>query len=221
MSYLTLNNGFYPGLSVGLADSRLCVGISSDVEYAFLPRLLGKLRAEAPGVTFSVIRVEPSRIPSMLATGEISFGIGPGYAAGCPLNKQLLRTGRSRVLRVDTAPGALSLKEFCQRPHVAVSFAADVQVRVNSAIRRQGHNRKIVMEIPNFDSLPGLLARTDCVAVVPDYVAEQLVQLGGIRSEVIPIDDADFGVYMSWQTASCIDPAGRWLRSRCSMIVGD
>lgn len=220
MNDLTLNSGFYPGLSVGLADSCLRVGISTDVEYAFLSRLLGKLRSEAPGMTFTIVRVEPSQIPSLLTRGEISFGIGPHYAAGSPLS-QLLRTARSRVLRADHAPGPLSLKAFCRRPHVAVSFAADLQVWVNSAIRRLGHQRNIVMEIPNFDHVPELLARTDCIAVVPDYVAEQLVRRGGIRSEVVPMAEADFGVYLSWQTGACIDPAGRWLRSRCSMIVGD
>lgn len=220
MNYQTLSNGFYPGLSVGLADSYLRVGISSDVEFAFLPKLLGKLRSEAPGVNFSVIRVEAGHILSMLAIGAISFGIGPDCIAGCPLSRQLLRTGRSVVLRADVAPGRLSLKEFCQRPHVAVSFAAEVDTRVNGAIRQQGHCRNIVMEVPNFDSLPGLLARTDCLAVVPDYVAEQLVSQGGLRSEAVPIDDATFGLYMSWQEGARVDPAGRWLRSRCSMIVG-
>lgn len=220
MNYNALSNGFYPGLSVGLAESRLCVGISTDVEYAFLPRLLGKLRSEAPAMTFSVVRVEPGHILSMLAIGAISFGIGPDYVAGCPLSRQLLRTGRSMVLRADAAPGRLSLKEFCQRPHVAVSFAAEVDTQVDGAIRQQGHCRNIVMEVPNFDSLPGLLARTDCLAVVPDYVAEQLVQQGGLRSEVAPIDGVTFGLYMSWQAGARVDPAGRWLRSRCSMIVG-
>ncbi|QZP31053.1 LysR substrate-binding domain-containing protein [Pseudomonas sp. DR48] len=220
MNYRTPHTVVNPALR-GAFSQGLHVGISTDVEYVFLPQLLCKLRSELPGIPVIIRSADPSHMPSMLASGEISFAIGPDSLSRRVPDTHWLRSGRSMVLRADSSPGALSLKEICYRPHAAVSFAVDIDLHINGAIRELGHQRSVVMQIPHFESLPGVLAGTDCLAIVPDYVAEQLVKKGGLRSETVPISEIDFGLFMSWQASSSNDPASRWLRSRCSMILGN
>lgn len=205
----------------GAFSQGLRVGISTDVEFVFLPQLLCKLRSELPGIPVIIQSADPSKMPSMLENGEISFAIGPDSLSRSGPNTHWLRSGQPMVLRADSSPGALSLKEICYRPHAAVSFAIDIDLHINGAIRELGHRRSVVIQIPHFDGLPQVLAGTDCVAIVPNYVAEQLVKKGGLRSEPVPISEIDFGLFMSWQASSSDDPASRWLQSRCSMILGN
>ncbi|WP_460044472.1 LysR substrate-binding domain-containing protein [Pseudomonas sp. S2_H01] len=201
-------------------SKRLRVGVSTDVEYVFLQSLLCKLRIEMPKVPLSVQRVDPSAMPSLLASGEISFGIGLDSRNHRLANMQLLRTSKSVVLRADTGPGPLSLKEICYRPHASVNYSINVDVQIDEMMRELGHNRKISVEIPHFENLPSVLARTDYLAIVPDYVGEQLVKRGGLRSELMPMQEGNFGLFISWRAGADDSPSTRWLRSRCSMILG-
>ncbi len=51
------------------------IGLSDDVEFALLPQLLKRLRAEAPGIVLVVRRVNYLLVPAKLSSGEISIGV--------------------------------------------------------------------------------------------------------------------------------------------------
>jgi len=201
-------------------SKKLRVGVSADVEYVYLQQLLRKLSIEMPKVPLSVQRFDPSIMPSLLAAGEISFGIGPDSSTRRVDNTQLIRTSKSVVLRADTMPGALTLKEICYRPHASVNYSLNVDLHINDLMKELGHKRRVSVELPHFENLPNVLARTDYLAIVPDYVGEQLVKRGGLRSEPMPVTEGDFGLFVSWRQGADDSPSTRWLRSRCAMILG-
>jgi len=198
----------------------LRVGVSTDVEYVFLQQLLCKLRIEMPTIPLSIQRVDPSTMPSLLASGEIFFGIGANSRGRSLPNTQMVRASKSVVLRADMMPGPLSVRDICYRPHASVAYSINVDLHINDLMRELGHMRKVSVEIPHFENLPSILARTDYLAIVPDYVGEQLVKRGGLRSELMPIQEGGFGLFMSWREGSDDSPSTRWLRSRCAMILG-
>lgn len=92
------------------------IGLSDDVEFALLPPLLKRLRAEAPGIVLVIRRVNYILMPGLLASGEISIGVS--YTADLPANakRKLLRRSLPKLLRADSVPGSLSLDDFCARP---------------------------------------------------------------------------------------------------------
>lgn len=196
------------------------MGISSDVEYALLPGLLNRLRIEAPDVTLSIVPADPQQLPALLSSGEISLGIGPSPSASLSLNQHLLRTLRHHVLRADRVPGPLCLEDFCRRLHVSVSFAQHIDRHVDECLDSLGQQRRVVMKVSQFDSLPTLLARTDLLALVPDYVAAEMIKKGGLRAEVAPLPGLGFDLSMTWNHAASLDPAQQWLRSRCILLLG-
>lgn len=51
------------------------IGLSDDAEFALLPQLLKRVRAEAPGIVLVVRRVNYLLMPALLASGEISVGV--------------------------------------------------------------------------------------------------------------------------------------------------
>ena len=85
------------------------IGLSDDVEFALLPALLRRLRAEAPGVVLVIRRANYLLMPNLLASGEISVGVS--YTEELPANakRKTLRRSRPRLLRADAVPGAMSL----------------------------------------------------------------------------------------------------------------
>ncbi|MDA8485502.1 LysR family transcriptional regulator [Metapseudomonas lalkuanensis] len=197
------------------------IGLSDDVEFALLPALLRRLRAEAPGVVLVVRRTNYLLMPNLLASGEISVGVA--YTEELPANakRKTLRRSKPKLLRADSVPGALSLDDYCERPHALVSFAGDLGGFVDEELAKVGKTRKVVLAVPQFNGLGTLLAGTDLVAMVPDYTASALTAAGGLRAEDPPMPTQAFELSMAWRGAQDNDPAERWLRSRIQMYCGD
>ncbi|MCY1380254.1 hypothetical protein D9M69_680580 [compost metagenome] len=84
---------------------------------------------------------------------------------------------------------------------------------VDHALSLVGRQRKVVLAVPQFSALPGLLAGSDMVAIVPDYVAKAMARLEGMHIEFAPLDLSTPDLFMAWRGASHIDPRERWLRS--------
>jgi len=202
------------------SEATFHIGLSDDVEYALLPRLLRRLRIEAPNITLVVRRADQWQLPQMLASGEISLGIS--HTLQLPANarcKGLLST-RPMVLRADAQPGELNLDEFCQRPHAVVSSMGNVSEEADRALGLIRRRRKVVLAVPQFSALPMLLAGSDMIAIVPEYVAQAMAGSGGLRAEAVPVALPQQELSMVWRGATHNDSGERWLRSRCSALLG-
>ncbi|KFX68897.1 LysR family transcriptional regulator [Pseudomonas taeanensis MS-3] len=197
------------------------IGLSDDVEFGLLPPLIKRLRAEAPGVVLVIRRTNYLLMPGLLASGEISVGVS--YTEELPANakRKVLRRSRAKLLRADSALGALSLDDYCSRPHALVSFAGDLSGFIDAALEKIGRKRRVVLAVPQFSGLGTLLSGTDILATVPDYTAAALTAAGGLRAEELPLETQTFELHMTWRGAQDNDPAERWLRSRIQMFCGD
>lgn len=149
------------------------IGLSDDVEFGLLPPLLRRLRAEAPGIVLVVRRANYLLMPNLLASGEISVGVS--YTDELPANakRKTVRRSKPKILRADSAPGQLTLDDYCARPHALVSFAGDLSGFVDEELEKFGRKRKVVLAVPQFNGLGTLLAGTDIIATVPDYAAQE------------------------------------------------
>ncbi|MDU9392917.1 LysR family transcriptional regulator [Pseudomonas japonica] len=197
------------------------LGLSDDAEFALLPLLLKRVRAEAPGVVLVIRRVNYLLMPTLLASGEISVGVS--YTDDLPANakRKVLRRSKPKLLRADSVPGALSLDDFCKRPHALVSFAGDLSGFIDDELAKLGRQRHVVLAVPQFNGLGSLLTGTDIVATVPDYTADILTAAGGLRAEELPLETRTFELHMAWRGAQDNDPGEKWLRSRIQMFFGD
>ena len=197
------------------------IGLSDDAEFALLPLLLKRVRAEAPGVVLVVRRGNYLLMPTLLASGEISVGVS--YTEDLPANakRKVLRRSQPKLLRADSVPGSLSLDDFCKRPHALVSFAGDLSGFIDEELAKLGRERHVVLAVPQFNGLGSLLTGTDIVATVPDYTADILTAAGGLRAEELPLETRTFELHMAWRGAQDNDPGEKWLRSRINMFFGD
>jgi len=197
------------------------IGLSDDVEFGLLPPLIRRLRSEAPGVVLVIRRANYLLMPGLLSSGEISVGVS--YTMDLPANakRKTVRRTRPKLLRADAIPGAITLDEYCARPHAMVSFAGDLSGYIDEELARIGRTRQVVLAVPQFNGLGTLLTGTDLLASVPDYTAQVLATAGGLRIDEVPLPLPSFELHMAWRGAHDNDPAERWLRNRIEMFVGD
>ena len=203
----------------GTSEATFHIGLSDDVEYALLPTLLRRLRIEAPNMTLVVRRADHWQISQLLASGEISLGISHTLELPANARRKGLRPIRPMLLRADSQSGELGLDEFCCRPHVVVSSMGNVIEEADRALSHLGRQRKVVLTVPQFSALPMLLADSDMIAIVPDYIARSMAMIGGLRAEFAPLDLPEQELSMVWRGATHNDPGERWLRARCSAFL--
>ncbi|MBD0701789.1 MULTISPECIES: LysR substrate-binding domain-containing protein [unclassified Pseudomonas] len=203
------------------SEATFHIGLCDDVEYALLPELLRRLRIEAPGTTLVVRRADQWQVSQLLTSGEISLGISPTLELPANARRKTLRPIRPMLLRADSQPGELTLDEFCRRPHAVVSSMGNVIDDSDRALCLMGRQRRVVLTVPQFSALPVLLAGSDMIAIVPDYVALAMAVLAGMRAQAAPICLPQHELSMVWRGASHNDPGERWLRSRCSALLAE
>jgi LysR family transcriptional activator of mexEF-oprN operon len=203
------------------SETTFHVGLSDDVEYALLPRLLRQLRIEAPNIALIVRRVDQQQMAQRLGNGDICVGISHTLDLPANARRKGLRPIRPMLLRSDTRPGPLGLDAFCRRPHVLVSSMGNASDDTDHALSLLGRQRKVVLTVPQFSALPGLLAQTDMLAIVPDYVAKAMASVAGMRAEPVPLQLPVPELSMVWRAAVHNDPGQRWLRSRCCAFLGE
>lgn len=197
------------------------IGLSDDVESGLLPPLLRALRTEAPNVVVVVQHVDYWRIPDLLASGDITVGIS--QTRGLPANakRKLLRRMHARVLRADKSDTPLTLDEYCSRPHVLVSHTANTRGIADEWLDEIGRARHVVLSVPQFSSLPAILAGTDLLAGCPDYAATAMLGWGNLYAEPLPFETPALELSMVWLSITDSDPAERWLRARLERYMGD
>ncbi|SDB60850.1 LysR family transcriptional regulator, mexEF-oprN operon transcriptional activator [Pseudomonas sp. NFACC23-1] len=203
------------------SEATFHIGLCDDVEYALLPELLRRLRVEAPGTTLVVRRTDQWQVSQLLASGEISLGISPTLELPANARRKTLRPMRPMLLRADSQPGELTLDEFCRRPHAIVSSMGNVIDDSDRALCLMGRQRRVVLTVPQFSALPVLLAQSDMIAIVPDYVAQAMAMVTGMRAQAAPICLPQHELSMVWRGASHNDPGERWLRARCNALLAE
>lgn len=197
------------------------IGLGGDVEYGLLPCLLRRLRQEAPGVLLIIRRLENQQLAEQLVSGELSVALSYGKEVPKDVHRVRLRLLRLKLLRSDIAPHLIELAEYCRRPHAQVHYSGDVSEYIDSELLRKGRSRRIEISLSQFSSLPLLMADTDLLATVPDYVADTLVATGGLRAQALPLELPPVELSMTWNEALDGDVEERWLRSRLKMLLTD
>ncbi|MCL4760285.1 MAG: LysR family transcriptional regulator [Burkholderiales bacterium] len=185
-----------------------------------LPRILAHVRPAGPGIRLEGVALSsaPGRL---LESGEVDLALGylPGLEAGFheqPIYRQdfvcLVRQRHPRI------GASFSAREYREEAHVGIlSFTSYPMLR--DALRRQGIERRILLELPGFLGLASIVSATDLVATVPRTIGEAVARMGPIRVLPCPLTVPTFPVGLYWHARYHHDPGGRWLRGVCAKLL--
>jgi LysR family transcriptional activator of mexEF-oprN operon len=213
---LSLTRDFDPDSS----DMTFRIGLSDDVEYSLMPALLRTLHKEAPGVVIVIKQVNAWNISELLASGEITVGVCITKDLPANAKRKLLRNVVPMVLRADMSAPALTLDEYCSRPHVVVSHVANISSFADEWLEAVGRTRRAVLSTPQYTTLPALMAGSTMLCNLPDYMALALSRTCPLHAEHLPFVTPTLELSMSWLSVMDSDPAERWLRRKIEDVMG-
>ncbi|AHG40747.1 LysR family transcriptional regulator [Pseudomonas syringae CC1557] len=214
---LSLTTDFDPSVS----KMTFRIGLTDDVEFGLLPAMLKAIRQEAPGVVIVVKHVDYLNISEVLMSGDITVGVCLTRELPANAKRKTLRNVQPRLVRADKPARPMSLDEYCSRPHVVVSHVASVSSFADEWLTALGRKRQVVLSVPQFTTLPALMAGTDMISGLSDYAAKAMSALGLLYDEPLPFPTPGLDLSMTWLSVMDNDPAERWLRSRIEEFMGE
>ena len=186
-----------------------------------LPRLMTRLRREAPGVSIIFGPLDLRTIRQSLEEGTVDFAITPAgsvpdtlYGSALPPLKMVC------IASATYAPirNHLDLEEFAAAPHAALTFGDShspylIERLTDDLLSGEGLSRFKAVQIPSVLALPAIVAESDLIAVIPADLAERAARTYPIKIFPLPLDRAAPQHMIIWHSRSLSDPGSQWLRN--------
>ncbi|WUR13626.1 LysR family transcriptional regulator [[Empedobacter] haloabium] len=194
------------------ASNAWTVAATDYSETTVLLPALAALRAQAPGTRLAVVELNPGRIARQAEEGTIDLafhtteGAPPGMRRRALFTERYVLAGRGGHPRLRRKP---SLAQFCALEHVIVSpDGGGFHGVTDEVLGQAGLTRRVVLSVPHFLFVRGVLETTDLVAMLP----ERLLRGSGLHTVAPPVAVPGYEMSMLWDERVHREPAHAWLR---------
>ena len=206
--------GKTPAFDAGLSTRVFGIAMTDASHITLLPQLLGRVRADAPGVGLEIVPIS-AQTQRALESGEADLAIGfiPRLEAG--FHEQVLYAQDFVCLVSARHPRiglTMTARAYRDEAHIGILSGASYTT-LQTSLASQRIRRRVLLELPGFLGLATIVAGTDLVATVPRHIGETLAASGTIRVVPCPVKIAGFTVRQYWHSRFHHDAGHRWLRS--------
>ena len=194
-------------------------------EMYFLPVLMDALAHAAPGVTLQVVSVAQSSLKEDMSNGQIDLAMGllPQLQAG--FFQQSLFKQKYVCLMRQKHPLAqlksLTVSALFAAEHVRVLATGTGHGRVDLALEKQNHQRKVRLTVPHYVALGDVLQHSNLIATVPERFALRIVKPFDLTMRDLPIKLDNSAIHQCWHGRLHRDPGHQWLRQLMRNLFGD
>jgi DNA-binding transcriptional LysR family regulator len=191
---------------------RICMADSSHL--CLMPQLLAHVRAAAPGIRLVATGIN-GQTARALESGDADLALGfvPWLESGFYQQKLFPQDWVCLVnAKHPRVRGALTLDLYKKEDHVAVTGGTGAQL-LEDALTRNRVRRHVVLELPGFLGLSGIVSATDLVATLPRQIGETLADLAHVKVLECPLRVPSVDIQQHWHARYHRDPGNQWLRS--------
>ncbi|QTN25762.1 LysR family transcriptional regulator [Rhizobacter sp. AJA081-3] len=200
------------------------IGMTDIGEIVFLPRLVERLRQEAPGVSLITVRTTATSLRDDMEAGKVDLAIGPLPQLKAGFFQRRLFRQRYVCLFRKGHPldrKRLSLADFKAAEHLVIVSAGTGHGKVDDLIRRAGVERAVRLTVPHFVSVGHILRHSDMVATVTERLADSLVEPFDLTFRAHPVDLPEIAINLFWHAKVHRSPAHQWLRGVVFDLFGE
>jgi len=198
------------------SDRLFRISTSDLGETLFLPSIVEAIRRRAPGVRIETKPVPLAAIAGALESGEVDLAMGALALPGRGVRwHALFREPYVCVLRADhpRVGRRIARRHLETLDYVLVAPSETAHKNVELTLNRLGLGARVAVRTPHFMALPGVLERTDLVAVLPIRLAELFCRDGRLQTLPFPEPLAEIEIKAFWHERFDRDPAIAWLRA--------
>lgn len=194
------------------------------IEQTLLPRLLPRLREQAPNLQLITHNTRGLLPREELEKGTCDLAIA-GFFADLPdtFRQQRLLSEDFVVLACRSNPrlhAGLDLTGFLACEHLLTTLTGDLNGLVDRALAARGLTRKVAAGLSSFIAPPRLLRGTDLLLTCLRSVAEEAVAHdAALCMHPLPLALPRVEVMQIWHERTDADPLRRWLRQQIQQVA--
>lgn len=185
-------------------------------EIAFFPRVLRRLRLEAPQVRLHAISMPRKAAAEALESGaaELAVGFYPDLQKAGFFQQRLFKTSYACIACASNKEvrERMTMRQFLAARHVVVRPEGREHT-FDRLLEEKGHYRRVMLELSHFMSLLAILPGSDLLATVPDDIATAVGRHIRIRRIALPLKPPVIDLQQFWHRRLQHDPANKWLRT--------
>ena len=193
------------------------------VEYLLLPRLIARLREEAPFVRVTFRSAQPERALEWLERGELDFRLGWWPESAPALRaKRLMRDPLVCVARRGhpLITGAVTDEQFMGIPHVVQSERMGSARRaIDQAVLSRHRQLQVQFKVQDALALCNAVVHSDLIGTLPERFARALATKFPLQVLPIPMAIAEIRQAMYWHERTHNEPSHQWFRQLISDLA--
>jgi DNA-binding transcriptional LysR family regulator len=203
---------------------RFTVAMTDVGEVYFMPVLIERCRALAPGVEIASRRANPLSLKDDMETGRVDLAIGAFEDVSEALyHRALFRQPFVSMFRKDhpLAKGKVDLERFVAAPHLIVDAAQSPYDRNNGLLEKAGVTAGTRFRVPHFTAVPYIVSTSELVVTVPQKLAESAANPFGLKWIEPPLALPALQTNVFWHRRFNHDPGIQWLRGLIADVFAE
>lgn len=196
------------------------LGTTDYFDSLLLPRVMERMRGEAPHARVLLRNVARERIKDGLARGSIDLAVSfvPEVATHAA---ELFSETYSCVMRAKgrRQSKSITLDQYLQAHHILISPSGAFTGLVDDTLASLQLTRNVVMSTPRYLSAAEIVARSDLLLTVQTRLARKFVEYLPVHMVALPLPVPAQPLVMQWSARTHGNPANAWLR-KIIMEVG-
>ncbi|EDP65569.1 transcriptional regulator MexT [alpha proteobacterium BAL199] len=204
----------------GSTDRTFRIGMSDDLQMAFLPQFLAAFTERMPNARLVVQQTNYTTAAEMLDRRDVSLVVGYLDTLPAAAKTRTISRVSYRMIMDSRNAEVTTLADYCAGKHALVTFAGDLIGYVDETLQQRGVARDIRLSLSNFAVVPYALRGTGYLVTIPQYLAAVLANETGLVMAQLPFESPEFDVSMAWSPTVDSDPGERIIRDLIVDTVG-
>ncbi len=204
--------------------NRVTIGATDGAFPLLLLPLIERMRALAPNTELRIRPMDPTGVVPALDRMEIDAAIMPMLQAPARVRRTPLRRIRYKAIARRGHPafidGMPDIAVFAALPHVTVSAKADTLALVDELLASSGIQRRIMLVVPHFLSVPLIVRSSDLVALLDEGVAGLFAADDRLSVFEPPFAIREATVDLLVAAGRAAEPALSWLHDQIVAAAG-
>lgn len=203
---------------------RFTLAMTDVGEVYFMPVLIERCRALAPGVEIASVRANAATLKDGMETGRVDLAVGAFEDVSEALyQRQLFRQRFVSMFRkghpLDT--GKVDLARFVAATHLIVDAAQSPYDRINVLLEKAGVGESSRFRVPHFTAVPYIVSTSELVVTVPQKLAESAAKPFGLKWIEPPLALPTLQTNVFWHRRFNHDPGNQWLRGLIADVFAE
>jgi len=178
----------------------------------FGPRLVARIRAEAPGAR---LRFAPKADKDVASLRDAAIDLEIGVAGETGPEVRIQALFRDRFVGAVRAghplsEGVVTPERYAAGRHISVSRRGRERGPIDEALAQLGLQRTVVCMVSGFSAALAMARASDLIASIPERHTQGA--RAGMVSFPLPVATVEVTISMLWHPRLDADPAQRWLR---------